>query len=96
MRVQFLSWQPPRHPLLRLLLALAGAAVLGFFTVFGLVIAAAVMAVLALRGMWRQLAAAAGPAQSPRHAPRPVGRSDHPARAGHGVIEGEYRVVPRR
>ena len=91
MYVQFQGWRPPRNPLLRLVLAVAGLALLGFFTVFGLIIAAAVMAVLGLRALLRQVAAparrpAASQAEAPkmRHAPPPP-----------GVIEGEYRVIHR-
>jgi len=81
MHVQFTGWKPPRNPMARLLLALVGAALLGFFTVFGLVIAAGVMAVLGVRALLRQLAA---PARSATPPPRPTPP---------GVIEGEYRVI---
>lgn len=81
MHVQFSGLRPPRNPLLRLLLALAGVALLGFFTVFGLVIAAGVMAVLGVRSLLRQLGAPARAASSPQRPTPP------------GVIEGEYRVI---
>jgi hypothetical protein len=90
MYVRFQGWRPPRNPLLRLLLAIAGVALLGFFTVFGLMVAAAVMAVLGLRALWRQLAA---PARRPVD-PQPSARVPH-APPPPGVIEGEYRVIHR-
>jgi hypothetical protein len=55
-------------------------ALLGFFTMFGLVIAAGVMAVLGVRALLRQLSV-------PARAPAPQ-RPTPP-----GVIEGEYRVI---
>ena len=58
MHVRFLGFSPPRNPLVRVLLAITGAALLGLFVVFGLVMGAAVMAVLGLVALWRLLAPA--------------------------------------
>lgn len=85
MRPMFFALQPPRNPLLRFALALVGVALLGFFTVFGLVIGAAVLAAFALRRVWLQLrrpAAAAG-GQQPQRPADP------------NVIEGEFVVVDK-
>lgn len=83
MRPFLFALQPPRHPLLRLALALVGVVLLGFFTVFGLIAAAAVLAGFALRRAWLRLrgAVATGPASA-----RP---------ADPDVIEGEFSVVEK-
>ena len=74
--------RPPRHPLLRAVLALSGLLLLGFFAAFAVVIAALVLAGFGVR---RLLA-------SVRHGSRPfdpqVARPVDP-----NVIDGEYSVV---
>ncbi len=72
--------QPPRHPLARLFLGLVGVALLGFFTVFGLVVAAIGLAGFALHRLYRNLTG-----QRPITA-RPVDPR---------VIEGEFSVVEK-
>lgn len=85
MRPMFFTLQPPRHPLLRFGLALVGVALLGFFTVFGVIVAGAVLAAFALRRVWLRLrGAAAGTSQA------------GPARpADPNVIEGEFSIVDK-
>lgn len=80
MRPFLFSLQPPRHPLARLALGLAGLVLLGFFTVFGLVVAAIVLAAFALRRLYFIL-----------RGERPVrsGPIDP------NVIEGEFSVVEK-
>ncbi len=80
MRPFLFSLQPPRHPLARLALGLAGLVLLGFFTVFGLVVAAIVLAAFALRRLYFTLRGER-PARS-----RPVDPR---------VIEGEFSVVEK-
>lgn len=80
MRSFSLLLQPPRHPLARLALGLVGVALLGFFTVFGLVIAAIALAGFALHRLYRSLT---GQRQPPA---RPVDPR---------VIEGEFSVVQK-
>ena len=80
MRPFLFSMQPPRHPLARFALGLAGVVMLGFFTVFGLVVAAIVLAVFALRRLYLTLSG-----KQPARA-RPVDPS---------VIEGEHSVVEK-
>lgn len=80
MRPFLFSLQPPRHPLARFALGLAGLVLLGFFTVFGLVVAAIVLAAFALRRLYVALRGER-PARS-----RPVDPS---------VIEGEFSVVEK-
>ena len=82
MRPMFFALQPPRNPLLRFALALVGVAILGFFTVFGVVVAGAVLAGFALRRLWLRLSRAA-PVAAPL---RPVDPN---------VIEGEFSVVDK-
>jgi hypothetical protein len=73
---------PPRHPLLRTALALAGLALLGFFAVFALIVAGGVLAAFGARRLLRGLRRpVAGPA---RRAVRP---------ADPHVIDGEFSVV---
>lgn len=70
--------RPPRHPLLRTALALAGLALLGFFAAFALLVAGAVLTVFGARRLLRNLRsplAGATRAADPR------------------VIEGEFSVV---
>lgn len=80
MRPFVFSLQPPRHPLARLALGLAGVVLLGFFTVFGLVVAAIVLAAFALRRLYLGLRG-----RPPANA-RPVDPN---------VIEGEFSVVEK-
>ena len=80
MRPFMFSLQPPRHPLARLALGLAGLVLLGFFTVFGLVAASVVLALFALRRLYFTLRG-----ERPGYA-RPADRD---------VIEGEYSVVEK-
>ncbi|MCX7555881.1 hypothetical protein OS187_03445 [Xanthomonadaceae bacterium JHOS43] len=80
MRPFMFSLQPPRHPLARLALGLAGLVLLGFFTVFGLVVAAALLAVFALRRLYLTLRGER-PGSS-----RPVDPQ---------VIDGEFTVVEK-
>lgn len=81
MRIEFHRLQPPRNPLARLLLGLAGLALLVFFSVFALAIAGVVLAGFLLRRAWLSLQG-----RAPRTAARP-----RPADA----LEGEYTVVHR-
>lgn len=82
MRPMFFALQPPRNPLLRLALALIGVAILGFFTVFGVLVAGAVLVGFGLRRAWLHLRGA-----TPGAAPvRP---------ADPDVIEGEFSVVDK-
>lgn len=83
MRPFLFALQPPRNPLLRLALALVGVILLGFFTVFGLIAAAAVLAGFALRRIWLRLR---GPNVSAAVSARP---------ADPNVIEGEFSVVEK-
>lgn len=83
MRPFLFALQPPRNPLLRLALALVGVVLLGFFTVFGLIAAAAVLAGFALRQVWLRLRGPAAAEAAPR---RPVDPN---------VIEGEFSVVDK-
>lgn len=80
MRPFLFSLQPPRHPLARLALGLVGLVLLGFFTVFGLVVAAIVLAAFALRRLYLSLRG-----EHPARA-RPVDPN---------VIEGEFSVVEK-
>lgn len=80
MRPFLFSLQPPRHPLARFVLGLAGLVLLGFFTVFGLAVAAIVLAAFALRRLYLTLRG-----ERPAR-PRPVDPS---------VIEGEFSVVEK-
>ena len=74
------SLQPPRHPLARLFLGLVGVALLGFFTVFGLIVAAIALAGFALHRLYRNLT---GQTAVPKHPVDPR------------VIEGEFSVVQK-
>lgn len=79
MRPAFIQLRLPRNPLLRLLLAVAGIAVLSFFALAGAAIAAVVLLGFGLRSLWWKLR---GGANAPRPSP-----SD--------VIEGDYTVVEK-
>lgn len=72
--------QPPRNPLARLVLGAAGLALLGFFTLFGLAIAAVALAGFSLHRLYRNLT---GQPLSPT---RPLDPR---------VIEGEFSVVEK-
>ena len=82
MRSVRFTLQPPRHPALRFVLALAGLALLGFFAAFALVVAGGVLAVFGARRLLRRVRAGA-------EAPTPA-RAAPP-----GVIEGEFSVVSK-
>ena len=69
--------RPPRHPLLRAVLALAGLALLVFFAAFGVVIAALVLAGFGVRRLLRNSRAAL----RPQPASQP------------GAIDAEFSVV---
>ena len=71
------SLSPPRHPVLRLLLALAGLSLLVFFAAFGVVIGALVLAAFGVRRLLL----------NSKDALRPS------APASTGVIDGEFSVV---
>jgi hypothetical protein len=79
MSVFSFALRPPRHPLLRAVLALGGLALLGAFAAFGVVVAAIVLAGFGLRRVWRN-ARIARPAAAPREV---------------GVIDGEFTVVSK-
>ena len=74
--------RPPRHPLLRTLLALAGLALLGFFAAFAIIVAGAVLTAFGVRRLLRNLR---GPQADT--APRAVRPADP------RVIDGEFSVV---
>ena len=76
------SLRPPRHPLLRALLAVAGLVLLGFFAAFGVALAVVVLLGFGLRRLWLQLRGGARPLD------QQVGRPRDP-----NVIEGEFAVV---
>lgn len=78
MRPLFFSLRPPRHPLARFALGLAGLLLLGVFGLIGLAIAAVALTAYALRRLLRSLGAA----------PAAPDRTSEP-----DVIEGEFRVV---
>jgi hypothetical protein len=69
----------PRHPLVRVLVGLLGAAVLALLVVFGLFVGLAMLALTAGWKLWRMVAA------PPRPYPIDAGSSS--------AIEGEYAVV---
>ena len=71
------SLSPPRHPVLRLLLALAGLSLLVFFAAFGVLIGALVLAAFGVRRLLLDSRAALRPS----------------APAMPGAIEGEFSVV---
>lgn len=78
------SLRPPRHPLLRAFFAVAGLVVLGFFAVFGLAIAVAVLLGFGVRRLLLQA----------RGGPRPLDpQAGRASRHEPQVIEGEYAVV---
>ena len=77
----FSTPRPPRHPLLRAALAVAGLVLLGFFAAFGVLVAGLVLVAFAARRVWMQLRGGARPLD-PRAAP-----------ADPQVIEGEFSVV---
>lgn len=78
----FTTPRPPRHPLLRAGLALAGLVLLGFFAAFGVLIAALVLVAFAARRVWLHL----------RGSPRPLDPRATPPSDPH-VIDGEFSVV---
>jgi hypothetical protein len=78
----FSTPRPPRHPLLRAGLALAGLALLGLFAAFGVVIAGFVLLAFAARRVWVQLRGGARTFE-PHATPKPDPQ----------VIDGEFSVV---
>ena len=82
MRSSTFLLRPPRHPLLRTALALAGLALLGFFAAFALIVAGVVLTAFGARRLLRSLR---GPqADATPGAARPI--DPH-------VIDGEFSVV---
>lgn len=79
MRPAFIQLRLPRNPLLRLLLAVAGIAVLSFFALAGAAIAAVVLLGFGLRSLWGKLRGGANP----------------PHAQASDVIEGDYTVVEK-
>lgn len=78
------SLRPPRHPLLRAVVALAGLLLLGFFAAFGVLVAAFVLLGFGLRRLLVQ--SRGGPRPLDPQAGRPVDPQ---------VIEGEFSVVSK-
>jgi hypothetical protein len=76
------SLRPPRHPLLRVICAVAGLLLLGFFAVFAVVVASVVLLGFGLRRLLTQQ----------RGGPRPLDPQATRARDP-DVIEGEFAVV---
>jgi hypothetical protein len=74
--------RPPRHPLLRAGLALAGLVLLGFFAAFGVVIAGLVLVAFGVRRLLQTARGGARPLDP--QATRP---------ADPHVIDGEFSVV---
>lgn len=72
--------RPPANPLVRLLLGLVGVALLGFFTLFGLLVAGLMLGVFALRRLYLSL-----------NGKRPA----RPSPVDPRVIEGEFSVVEK-
>lgn len=79
MRHAFVQLRLPRHPLLRLLLAVAGIALLATFALAGAALAATALAALGLRNLWWKLRG---------------DRPQRKAQPGN-VIEGDYTVVEK-
>jgi len=79
MHARFVQFRLPRHPLPRLLLALAGIALLAMFAAVGVVLGAVLLTGLALRALYLRLRGGASTSSS----------------AETGVIEGDFRVVDR-
>lgn len=82
MRAAFVQLRLPRHPLLRLLLAIAGIALLSMFALVGVGLAVAALAVFGARALWWKLR----------------GRPQATAPAWKGspdVIEGDYTVIEK-
>jgi hypothetical protein len=71
----------PRHPIVRLLLGLIGAAVLALLVVFGLFVGVAMLALTAGWKLWRSLSAQ----------PQPQRHSVDTAASA--TIDGEYAIV---
>lgn len=80
MHARFVQFRLPRHPLPRLLLALAGIALLAMFAAVGVVLGAVLLTAVALRALYLRLRGGAQPAASKR---------------AEGVIEGDFRVVDK-
>jgi|GEM_PF-6737003 len=81
MRPAFIQLSLPRHPLLRLLLAVAGIALLSMFALAGTALALVALAALGLRALWWRLR---GQTQ-----PTPVRRRPD------DVLEGDFTVVQK-
>ena len=80
MQPKFVQFRLPRHPLPRLLLALAGIALLAMFALFGVVLGAVLLAVIGLRALYLRLRG---------------GRPAQAGGASHEVIEGDFRVIDK-
>jgi len=74
--------RPPRNPLLRILMAVAGLFVLGMFTIVGVFVAALLLAAFAVRQLWLRANGRLAPG------PAPQSRPHQPK-----VLEGEFTVV---
>ena len=82
MHARFVHLQLPRNPVLRVLLGIAGVALLGVFALAGAALALIGLAALGLRMLWQRV----GGASTSARASRP---SDP------DVIEGDFQVVER-
>lgn len=82
MRAAFVQLRLPRHPLLRLLLAIAGVALLSMFALVGAGLAVAALALFGARALWWKMRGRPQPA-----APTWTRSPD--------VIEGDYTVIEK-
>lgn len=77
--------RPPRHPVLRAMLALAGLGLLVFFATFAVVIGALVLAAFGLRRLLN----------SSRHALRPQAAQPGAIDAEFSVVRKPHTLLPR-
>lgn len=82
MRAAFVQLRLPRHPLLRLLLAIAGIALLSMFALVGVGLAIAALALFGARALWWKLRG------RPQTAAPAWSRSPD-------VIEGDFTVIEK-
>jgi len=92
MYIQFARFSPPRHPVLRLLLGLAGLTLLALFSVVGLFIAAGVALVVAARVLWLRWRFRDGIPQPDVHGPR-QGSAESSRVRDDDIIDGEFTVI---